>query len=243
MIDMQTAAGAPASPAAKRGAKKSPRQWLWRVFNLGWPRGHEDSTNEWGEWSLISDVEARRLARDDKHHVYEFVRYEVANPNEQTVDREPSAGAAASESEASGPRIEYARLMELATAAGIGPREVGAALQAKLEVFARSVEAEYLRALGHTEVRAPVDGFQGDYLEEVVAAIREDVGDRYADAPAAERIQALGELGLKKMIEGQKETLARTVLEKAERACLISNSLNAVRELQPAIEVAAAADA
>ena len=45
------------------------------------------------------------------------------------------------------------------------------------------------------------------------------------------------------LAEGQKETLAGTVLEKAERACLISNSLNAVRELQPSIEMTAAADA
>ena len=45
------------------------------------------------------------------------------------------------------------------------------------------------------------------------------------------------------LAEGQKETLARTVLEKAERACLISNSLNAVRELQPSIEMTAGADA
>ena len=55
------------------------------------------------------------------------------------------------------------------------------------------------------------------------------MGDRYADAPAAERTQALGELGLKKMIEGQKETLARLGVEfdewRSEREVLASGAL------------------
>lgn len=57
-------------------------KWLWRVFNQGWPDGHEDSTNQWGNWSLISDVDAKRLAKKDRlEKRYQFVRYLPANPN------------------------------------------------------------------------------------------------------------------------------------------------------------------
>lgn len=64
---------------ADRSATVAP-QWLWRVFNLGWPRGHEDSTNEWGSWSIITDGDARRLAAHDPNKAYEFVPYVPGNP-------------------------------------------------------------------------------------------------------------------------------------------------------------------
>ncbi|MCC2672758.1 MAG: Arginyl-tRNA synthetase [Armatimonadetes bacterium] len=79
----------------------------------------------------------------------------------------------------------------------------------RFDRFARSVDAEYLKALGQADVRPPVDGFQGEYLTEIVQEIRDEVGDRYLDSPAGERARALGELGLAKMIERQKQTLAR----------------------------------
>ncbi len=59
---------------------KPPEQWLWRVFNLGWPRGHEAGTNTWGDWQLISDADATRLAADDENSVYEFVPYRPKAP-------------------------------------------------------------------------------------------------------------------------------------------------------------------
>jgi hypothetical protein len=57
------------------GAASSTSQWLWRVFNLGFPDGHEDSTNTWGDWTLISAQDAQRLAREDSGKRYEFVPY------------------------------------------------------------------------------------------------------------------------------------------------------------------------
>jgi arginyl-tRNA synthetase len=91
------------------------------------------------------------------------------------------------------------------------------------------VDAEYLRALGRSDVRPPVDGFQGEYLSEVVREIREDAGDRYAALPAEERVRTLGELGLAKMIEGQKQTLARLGVEfdewRSEREVVASGVL------------------
>ncbi len=55
-------------------------QWLWRVYNMGWPVGHEDSTNEWGNWNLISHEDAMRLSADDDNQSYEFVPYLPVKP-------------------------------------------------------------------------------------------------------------------------------------------------------------------
>lgn len=56
-------------------------KWLWRVFNGGWPDGHESSTHTWGNWSLISSEDAQRLAREDVvRKRYEFVPYLPTNP-------------------------------------------------------------------------------------------------------------------------------------------------------------------
>jgi hypothetical protein len=66
---------------AAASVPREPTQWLWRVWNLGWPDGHEDSSNEWGDWSIISDAEHRRLAKDDPTKRYQFVRYVPTTPN------------------------------------------------------------------------------------------------------------------------------------------------------------------
>jgi len=78
----------------------------------------------------------------------------------------------------------------------------------RFERFARSVEAEYLKQQGRTDARPPVDGFQGEYLTQVVREISARVGSRYLDVPAPERQQELGKLGLEAMLQQQRDTLA-----------------------------------
>jgi hypothetical protein len=68
-----------AAPPAEAPAVEQ-KQWLWRVFNQGHPDGHEESTNEWGRWNLISFKDAERLAGDDATRRYEFVPYMPASP-------------------------------------------------------------------------------------------------------------------------------------------------------------------
>lgn len=58
----------------------APKQWLWRVFNQGWPRGHEDSTNEWGNFNVVDHADAVRLAGDDENGCYQFVPFLPADP-------------------------------------------------------------------------------------------------------------------------------------------------------------------
>lgn len=79
----------------------------------------------------------------------------------------------------------------------------------RFDRFARSLEAEYLKQLGREDVRPPADGFQGDYLVEVVREIRERVGDRYLNVPAEERLKWLAILGRDAMLDRQRATLAR----------------------------------
>jgi hypothetical protein len=69
----QAARAAP--PPQTADAQPVAGQYLWRVFNLGWPRGHENGTNAWGNWQLITKADFARLLADDEHGVYEFVPY------------------------------------------------------------------------------------------------------------------------------------------------------------------------
>lgn len=69
---------------ALRLAEPAP-QWLWRVFNLGFPRGHEDGSSEWEAWQVISHADALRLAGDDENGAYQFVPFAPAIPTSKQV--------------------------------------------------------------------------------------------------------------------------------------------------------------
>jgi arginyl-tRNA synthetase len=108
----------------------------------------------------------------------------------------------------------------------------------RFERFARSVEAEYLKQQGHSDVRPLVDGFQGEYLSQSVREIISRVGDRYVDLPAPERRRELGKLGLEAMLQQQRETLAKLGVEfdewRSERDLLsgglLKDALDCLRE-------------
>ena len=67
-------------------------QWLWRVYNQGFPDGHEDSTNTWGNWQIISAEDATRLAADDPERRYEFVPYVPCRPSTVASSDEKALG-------------------------------------------------------------------------------------------------------------------------------------------------------
>ena len=56
-------------------------KWLWRVWNRGFPDGHEDSSNQWGPWQLVSAKDAVRIEKGDSLKRYEFVAYLPASPS------------------------------------------------------------------------------------------------------------------------------------------------------------------
>jgi len=67
-------------------------QWLWRVYNLGFPDGHENGPNTWGDWQIISAEDALRLAADDAGRRYEFVPYTPCRPSNTDIDAHNKKG-------------------------------------------------------------------------------------------------------------------------------------------------------
>jgi arginyl-tRNA synthetase len=54
----------------------------------------------------------------------------------------------------------------------------------QMDRFGRSVAARYAQSFG-IDLAVPIDGYQGEYVAGIAAAIRSQVGDRYADALAS----------------------------------------------------------
>lgn len=78
----------------------------------------------------------------------------------------------------------------------------------QIRLFAESLAARYMQSHGRDEP-LPEDGYQGDYLADVARDIAAEVGDRYVDADPAERVSAMRELGLARMIAAIKDSLGR----------------------------------
>ena len=51
----------------------------------------------------------------------------------------------------------------------------------QMDRFGRSVAARYAQSFG-VDLPVPADGYQGDYVNEIAAAVRAEVGDRYVEA-------------------------------------------------------------
>ncbi len=64
-----------------------------------------------------------------------------------------------------------------------------------------SVYVRYLHALGETSVAFPDDGYKGDYITEMGAALAEAEGRTYADMPRDDAINALGRLAAGRILE------------------------------------------
>jgi len=71
----------------------------------------------------------------------------------------------------------------------------------QMEVFAASLYARYLQALGHDEA-LPEDGYPGHYLIEMGDAIANEFGERFVDMDRGEAIETLKAEGLKRMLVG-----------------------------------------
>jgi arginyl-tRNA synthetase len=76
----------------------------------------------------------------------------------------------------------------------------------QMDIFAKSVAARYLELCGR-EVEFAEDWYQGAYITDIAAEIREEEGDRWADAPAAEREAHFGEKAYAQVLEHLKRVL------------------------------------
>lgn len=84
----------------------------------------------------------------------------------------------------------------------------------QMEMFGRSVAARYAQSFG-VEIPVPEDGYQGDYVRDVAAAIRSEVGDQWLralqshglDDPDSEVLLFFRREGYRRMLEQMREEL------------------------------------
>jgi arginyl-tRNA synthetase len=72
--------------------------------------------------------------------------------------------------------------------------------------FAKSINACYCQLLG-LDVEFPEDGYHGDYVKVLAREIKEEYGDKFLEMPEIERLEIFKELGLKNILEGQRQDL------------------------------------
>ena len=77
----------------------------------------------------------------------------------------------------------------------------------QIELFNETLYARYAQALGRDEP-IPERGYRGTYMIELGRQIAEEVGDKFLNMPRAEAIPAIGEIGLRKILQGIEEDLA-----------------------------------
>jgi len=76
----------------------------------------------------------------------------------------------------------------------------------QVELFNETLYARYAQALGVDE-EIPERGYRGAYMVEMGREIAAEEGDRFLKMPKAEAIAAIGEIGLKKILQGIKDDL------------------------------------
>jgi arginyl-tRNA synthetase len=84
----------------------------------------------------------------------------------------------------------------------------------QMDRFGRSVAARYAQSFG-ADLPVPSDGYQGEYVKDVAAAIRAEIGDRYLD-PLARAAGAAGTPDAR--VPGQPEAKLEDEDEEAEEA-------------------------
>ncbi len=78
----------------------------------------------------------------------------------------------------------------------------------QMDRFGASVEARYLQAVGR-DGEVPEDGYHGEYLKDIAEAILRDRGPGLADLPPEERMPALREEGVRRVLDANRRTLER----------------------------------
>jgi len=82
-----------------------------------------------------------------------------------------------------------------------------AANSTQVQRFAETLEARYLQQLGQ-EAAVPEDGYQGDYVIDMAAELVAAEGDRYLKMTQVERLKALYEHSLTRIVGGHQRDMA-----------------------------------
>jgi len=75
-------------------------------------------------------------------------------------------------------------------------------------LFAETLLARYAQALGHDEIQVPKAGYQGQYMVDLGQVIAAEAGERYLQISREEALAALGEMGLRHMVDSIRTDLA-----------------------------------
>ncbi|HVL64454.1 MAG TPA: arginine--tRNA ligase [Actinomycetota bacterium] len=78
----------------------------------------------------------------------------------------------------------------------------------QMTLFTRSVEARYLQHFG-LEAEIPEEGYRGEYVRDLAVEIAAEVGDRLTGVEGGERVAALRDLALARMMDQMRGTLDR----------------------------------
>jgi len=78
----------------------------------------------------------------------------------------------------------------------------------RVRMLGYSVSSRYMALFGIGEA-FPEDGYHGDYIKDLAAALRDEFGDRFVKLSLEERGDQLTQLALERMIRAQKEILER----------------------------------
>ncbi len=78
----------------------------------------------------------------------------------------------------------------------------------QIEMLARSVLARYRQGFG-LDVVFPEEGYHGEYVRDLAAALREEYGEKFVDLPDGECLPVVGEYAARVMLEELKGDLER----------------------------------
>ena len=76
----------------------------------------------------------------------------------------------------------------------------------QMDLFYESAYARYLQAHGR-DAEVPENGYQGDYMVDLAAEVKQAEGDRFLDLPEADAVAAIGEIALGKMLDSIRDDL------------------------------------
>ncbi len=77
----------------------------------------------------------------------------------------------------------------------------------RMQAFHQTLYARYAQALGQDE-QVPEEGYHGQHMIDLGAEIAAECGDRFLQMPRAEALQAIGRIGLERVVEDAKADLA-----------------------------------
>lgn len=82
----------------------------------------------------------------------------------------------------------------------------------QMELFYESLYARYLQQFGH-DAQIPENGYRGDYMIDLAADIKTEVGEKYLNLEPEDGVSQIGYRGLQRMVDDIRDRLGRMRVE------------------------------